>query len=169
MTMRLVPALLAASMLLTACGGAAGQDANSGLSPEDERLAQVYGAVLPVLAAAEGGGNKRVYALTTTVPTTPGDETGPLDDEVQERAEELSGLDVEWVSSPADADDPNAPGSVRDGTSLLTLGTVGAGDDVRVLGVNYRGNTASRAPLMRVRKEVDGGWTATVENNGPVS
>lgn len=166
---RLVSCLLAASVLMTGCGGAAGQDTKSGLSPEDERLAQVYGAVLPVLAAAEGGAKKQVYALTMTVPTEEGDDAGPLPEKLQERAEELSGLDVEWVQSPEDAYEPGSPGLVRGGTSLLTLGTAGAGDDVSVLGVNYRGNAASRSPLMRVRKGSDGTWTASVTNSGPVS
>ena len=166
---RLASYLLAVSVLVTACGGAAQQDAGDGLSPEDERLARVYAAVLPVLAAAEGGPKKRVYALTMTVPTEQGDKAGPLPEELQERAEDLSGLDIEWVRSPEDAYEPETAGLVRDGTSLLTLGTVGPGDDVSVLGVNYRGNTASRSPVMRVRKESDGTWTASVTNSGPVS
>lgn len=38
---------------------------------------------------------------------------------------------------------------------------------MRVLGLNHMGNVGSRAPLLRVRKGADGGWTATVESSGP--
>lgn len=172
MTMRhFASSLLAAgSMLLAACGGAATQDASTdNLTPEDERLARVYAAVLPLLAAVEGGPKKQVYALTTTVPTGSKERPGRLEEDVRERAEELSGLDVEWVPRPEDAYEPGSSGLVKDGTSLLTLGTVGTGDDVRVLGVNYVANLASRSPLMRVVKEANGDWTATVENGGPIS
>lgn len=157
-------------LLVTACGGAQAPAAGpSPLSASDERLANVYGAALPVLAAVEGGPKERVYVLTTTIPTEPDDQAGQINEEVRERAAQLSGLSVEWVSTAEEAYAADSPGLVRNGTSLLTLGTVGAGDDVLILGINYIGNVGSRSPLLRVRRDSDGAWEASIQNLGPVA